>query len=54
MPSVFDQPTCRPLSRAMCAIIRDVVVLPLVPVTATTGTVGRSVVGPGPFAVEAT
>ena len=32
----------------MCAIIREVVVLPLVPVTATTGTRGRMVVGPGP------
>ena len=32
----------------MCATIREVVVLPLVPVTATTGTRGRSVVGPGP------
>ena len=32
----------------MCAIIREVVVLPLVPVTATTGTRGRIVVGAGP------
>ena len=32
----------------MCAIIRDVVVFPLVPVTATTGTRGRIVVGAGP------
>jgi hypothetical protein len=36
------------LVRAMWAIIREVVVLPLVPVTATTGTLGRSVVVPGP------
>ena len=54
MPSVFDQPTRWPASRAMCAIIREVVVLPLVPVTATTGTLGRIVVGPGPRSVEAT
>ena len=33
---------------AMCAIIREVVVLPLVPVTATTGTRGVIVVGAGP------
>ena len=32
----------------MCATIREVVVFPLVPVTATIGTRGRSVVGPGP------
>jgi hypothetical protein len=32
----------------MCAIIREVVVFPLVPVTATTGTRGRIVVGAGP------
>ena len=32
----------------MCATIREVVVLPLVPVTATIGTRGRRVVGPGP------
>ena len=34
--------------RAMCAIIRDVVVLPLVPVTATTGTFGVIVCGLAP------
>ncbi len=44
-PSVLDQPTCSPAARPMCAIIRDVVVLPFVPVTATTGTFGRSVGG---------
>ncbi len=38
----------------MCAIIREVVVLPLVPVTATTGTRGRIVVGPGPGSVPDT
>ena len=54
MPSVFDQPTRWPASRAMCAIIREVVVLPLVPVTATTGTFGRIVVGPGPRSVVTT
>jgi len=32
----------------MWLIIRAVVVLPLVPVTATIGTRGRRVVGPGP------
>ena len=47
MPSVFDQPTSRPSARAMCAIIREVVVLPLVPVTATTGTRGVIVVRRG-------
>ena len=41
MPSVLDQPTSSPLARAMWAIIRLVVVLPLVPVTATTGIRGR-------------
>ena len=45
MPSVLDQPTTSPLVRAMCAIIRLVVVLPLVPVTATTGIFGVMVVG---------
>ena len=45
MPSVFDQPTSSPWARAMWAIIREVVVLPLVPVTATTGTRGLIVVG---------
>ena len=40
MPSVLDQPTTLPPVRAMCAISRLVVVLPLVPVTATTGIVG--------------
>ena len=54
MPSVLDQPTCRPWVRAMCATIREVVVLPLVPVTATTGTLGRSVVGAGPFSASRT
>ena len=47
MPSVLDQPTRWPASRAMCAIIREVVVLPLVPVTATTGTFGTDRGGPG-------
>ena len=45
MPSVLDHPTTRPLVRAMWATIRLVVVLPLVPVTATTGIVGVIVVG---------
>ena len=45
---MLDQPTCMPWVRAMCATIREVVVLPLVPVIATTGTFGFSVVGPGP------
>ena len=54
MPSVFDQPTSRPSVRAMWAIIRDVVVLPLVPVTATTGTRGVIVVGAGPGSAAAT
>src|SRR6478672_5322956 len=45
MPSVFDQPTTSPLVRATWAIIRLVVVLPLVPVTATTGILGVIVVG---------
>ncbi len=54
MPSVLDQPTCSPAIRAMCATIRDVVVLPFVPVTATTGTRGRSVVGPGPSSASRT
>ncbi len=48
MPSVFDQPTSLPSVRAMCAIIREVVVLPLVPVTATTGIRGVIVRGPAP------
>ena len=38
MPSVEVIPTLRPRPLKMCAIIRDVVVLPLVPVTATIGT----------------
>ena len=38
----------------MCAIIREVVVLPLVPVTATTGTRGLIVVGDGPRSTEET
>ena len=38
MPSVEVMPTWRPRPFMMCAIIRDVVVLPLVPVTATIGT----------------
>ena len=38
MPSVEVMPTWRPTPFMMCAIIRDVVVLPLVPVTATIGT----------------
>ena len=36
-PSVDVMPTLRPMPLKMCAIIRDVVVLPLVPVTATIG-----------------
>ena len=36
-PSVLDQPTDNPARRATCPIIRAVVVLPLVPVIATTG-----------------
>ena len=54
MPSVLDQPTTLPHSRPMCATIREVVVLPLVPVTATTGTRGSRVVGPSPGSLEAT
>ena len=38
MPSVEVMPTWRPTPFMMCAIIREVVVLPLVPVTATIGT----------------
>ena len=38
MPSVEVMPTLRPRPLKMWAIIRDVVVLPLVPVTATIGT----------------
>jgi hypothetical protein len=38
MPSVEVMPTLRPRPLKMCAIIRAVVVLPLVPVTATIGT----------------
>ena len=38
----------------MCATIREVVVLPLVPVTATTGTRGSSVVGPAPGSASRT
>ena len=41
-------------TRAMWAIIREVVVLPLVPVTATTGTRGRNVVGAGPGSASRT
>jgi hypothetical protein len=40
-PSVLDQPTDNPAWRAMCPIMRAVVVLPLVPVIATTGIRGR-------------
>ena len=36
-PSVEVMPTLRPMPLKMCEIIRDVVVLPLVPVTATIG-----------------
>ena len=54
MPSVLDQPTCLPHVRAMWAIIRLVVVLPLVPVTATTGILGVIVVGAAPFGLSAT
>ena len=38
MPSVEVMPTLRPMPLKMWAIIREVVVLPLVPVTATIGT----------------
>jgi hypothetical protein len=48
MPSVLDQPTTWPPVRPMWAIIRLVVVLPLVPVTATTGMVGVIVCGSAP------
>ena len=48
MPSVFDQPTILPAVRPMWAIIRLVVVLPLVPVTATTGICGVIVWGASP------
>ena len=44
----IDQPTTRPAHRPIRATIRDVVVLPLVPVTATRGTRGRRVVGTSP------
>ena len=44
----WTSPTSRPSVRAMWAIIRLVVVLPLVPVTATTGTRGVIVCGPVP------
>ncbi len=54
MPSVLDQPTCNPWVRAMWAIIREVVVLPLVPVTATIGMRGRIVVGAGPRSLART
>jgi hypothetical protein len=54
MPSVLDQPTSLPDVRAMCAIIRDVVVLPLVPVTATTGILGVMVCGAAPGSAAAT
>ena len=54
MPSVLDQPTFRPPVRAMWAIIRLVVVLPLVPVTATTGISGVIVWGTGPSGEAAT
>ena len=47
-----DDPAARP--GAMWAIIRDVVVLPLVPVTATTGTRGAIVVGAAPGSLAAT
>ena len=36
-PSVDVIPTLRPIPLKMCAIIREVVVLPLVPVTETIG-----------------
>src|SRR5512132_3319678 len=48
MPSVLDQPTRRPAHRPMWAIRRVTVVLPLVPVTATVGTLGTGSDGPGP------
>ncbi len=51
---MLDQPTTLPSVRAMCAIIRLVVVLPLVPVTATTGICGAIVVGDEPSGAAAT
>ena len=45
---VEDQPTCSPAVRPMWAIMRAVVVFPLVPVTAMTGTFGLIVVGWSP------
>src|SRR3954451_2317567 len=54
MPSVFDQPTTLPAVRPTCAIIRLVVVLPLVPVTATTGISGTIVCGASPAGAAAT
>ena len=54
MPSVLDHPTTSPLVRAMWAIIRLVVVLPLVPVTATTGIFGVMVVGRSPLSAART
>ncbi len=45
---MLDQPTTLPAVRAMWAIIRLVVVLPLVPVTATTGILGTIVCGASP------
>ena len=48
MPSVEDQPTTSPAQRPIRATIREVVVLPLVPVTATNGTCGFRVAGAGP------
>ncbi len=54
MPSVLDQPTCLPQVRATWAIIRLVVVFPLVPVTAMTGILGTIVVGAAPSGLSAT
>ena len=54
MPSVLDHPTTSPLVRATCAIIRLVVVLPLVPVTANTGMAGVMVPGRSPRGAAAT
>ncbi len=51
---MFDQPTILPSVRARWAISREVVVFPLVPVTATTGTRGVIVCGVGPGAGRGT
>jgi hypothetical protein len=52
-PSVLDQPIDMPVRRATCPIIRAVVVLPLVPVIATTLMCGRIRRGPEPSVASA-